>query len=55
MEHKKNCLVERYKLLQRAINEYPSNSYADRIKKNLDDVRAEIEKVFPDFFSGDYQ
>ena len=55
LELKKNCLVESYKLLQSAINEYPNNSYAERIKKNLDDVRAEIEKVFPDFFSEDYK
>jgi len=33
------------------LDKYPNNTYADRIIKNLTDVRTEIEKVYPEFFS----
>jgi len=51
VEQKKNYLLESYKLLKSVLDKYPNNTYADRIIKNLTDVRAEIEKVYPEFFS----
>jgi hypothetical protein len=51
LEQKKSYLLESYKLLKSVLDKYPNNTYADRIIKNLTDVRAEIEKVYPEFFS----
>jgi len=51
VEQKKSYLLESYKLLKNVLDKYPNNTYADRIIKNLTDVRAEIEKVYPEFFS----
>ena len=51
VEQKKGYLLESYKLLKNVLDKYPNNTYADRIIKNLADVRAEIEKVYPEFFS----
>jgi tetratricopeptide (TPR) repeat protein len=51
VEHKKSYLIESYNLLKSVLDKYPNNTYADRIIKNLTDVRAEIEKVYPEFFS----
>ena len=51
VEQKKSYLLESYKLLKSVLDKYPNNTYADRIIKNLTDVRAEIKKVYPGFFS----
>ncbi|HJX32413.1 MAG TPA: hypothetical protein VJ624_11300 [Thermodesulfobacteriota bacterium] len=51
VEQKKSYLLESYKLLKSVLDKYPNNTYADRIIKNLTDVRVEIEKVYPEFFS----
>ena len=51
VEQKKSYLLESYKLLKSVLDQYPNNTYTDRIIKNLTDVRAEIEKVYPEFFS----
>lgn len=51
VEQKKNYLIESHNLLKSVLDKYPNNAYADRIIKNLTDVRAEIEKVYPQFFS----
>jgi len=51
VEQKKSYLLESYKLLKSVLDQYPNNTYADRIIKNLTDVRVEIEKVYPEFFS----
>jgi hypothetical protein len=53
VEQKKGYLLESYKLLKSVLDKYPNNTYADRIIKNLTDVRVEIEKVYPEFFSGE--
>lgn len=50
-ELKKNYLVESYTLLKDVIDRYPTNSYIEKIRKNLEDVRLEIEKIDPKFFS----
>ncbi|MBW1679722.1 MAG: hypothetical protein JRJ08_06230, partial [Deltaproteobacteria bacterium] len=49
-ELKKTYLIESYNLLEGIIDNYPNNSYAEKIKKNLEVVRSEIEKVYPEFF-----
>jgi hypothetical protein len=51
IEQKKSYLLESYNLLKNVLDKYPNNTYADRIIKNLTDVRSEIEKVYPEFFS----
>lgn len=51
VEQKKSYLLESYNLLKSVLDKYPNNTYADRIMKNLTDVRSEIEKVYPEFFS----
>ena len=50
-EQKKKYLLESYNVLKNVLDTYPNNTYADRIIKNLTDVRAEIEKVYPGFFA----
>ena len=50
VELKKSYLIESYKLLKNVMEKYPNNSYAEKINKNLVDVRAEIEKIYPEFF-----
>jgi len=49
-EIKKTYLVESYSLLKSVIDSYPNNQYAEKIRKNLEDVRAEIENIYPEFF-----
>jgi tetratricopeptide (TPR) repeat protein len=49
-ELKKIYLIESYNILKEIIDNYPNNSYAKKIRKNLTDVRSEIEKVYPEFF-----
>ena len=49
-ELRKTYLAESYNLLQGTLDNYPENSYAEKIRKNLEDVRSEIEKMYPDFF-----
>ena len=51
LELKKNYLIESYTLLKSIMEKYPNNSYAEKINKNLLDVRLEIEKFYPEFFS----
>ncbi|MCX8011603.1 MAG: hypothetical protein N3A64_00395 [Desulfobacterota bacterium] len=50
-ELKKSYLLESYRLLKDTLDKYPNNIYAEKIMKNLMDVRTEIEKNYPDFFS----
>jgi len=49
-ELRKTYLTESYNLLKGTLDNYPENSYAEKIRKNLEDVRSEIEKMYPDFF-----
>ena len=49
-ELRKTYLTESYNLLQGTLDKYPENSYAEKIRKNLEDVRSEIERTYPDFF-----
>jgi len=49
-ELKKIYLIESYNILKEINDNYPNNSYAEKIRKNLNDVRSEIEKVYPEFF-----
>ena len=51
-ELKKSYLIKSYNLLKSVMDEYPNNSYAEKIGKNLEDVRSEIEKIYPEFFWG---
>ena len=48
---RKTYLIESYTVLKSVMEQYPHNQYADRIARNLDDVRAEIEKMSPEFFA----
>ena len=47
---RKTYLVESYTLLKYVVERYPDNQYAEKIMKNLEDVRVEIEVVYPEFF-----
>jgi hypothetical protein len=47
---RKTFLVESYTLLKYVVDRYPDNQYAEKIMRNLEDVRAEIEGVYPEFF-----
>ncbi|MCD6353081.1 MAG: hypothetical protein J7M06_02600, partial [Proteobacteria bacterium] len=49
-EIKKTYFIESYNILEDVIRCYPNNKYAEKIKKNLEDVRSEIEKIYPQFF-----
>jgi len=50
-ELRKTYLTESYDLLKGTLDKYPDNSYAEKIRKNLEDVRSEIERTYPDFFA----
>lgn len=50
-ELKKKYLVESYRMLKGIMDAYPSNSLADKIQRNLEDVRREILRVDPAYFS----
>ena len=49
-ELRKAYLAESYNILKGTLDTYPENSYAGKIRKKLEDVRSEIERVYPDFF-----
>ena len=48
-EIKKTYFIESYNILEEVLRCYPENRYAEKIKRNLEDVRAEIEKIYPQF------
>jgi hypothetical protein len=48
-ELRKTYLTESYSLLKGTLDKYPDNSYAEKIKRNLEDVGSEIETLYPDF------
>jgi len=50
-ELRKTYLTESYNLLKGTLDKYPENSYAEKIRKNLEDVRSEIERIYPDYFA----
>jgi len=52
-ELKKSYLLESYRLLKETLDKYPNNIYADKIMKNLMDVRSEIEKYYPELLSSE--
>lgn len=52
-ELRKTYLVESYTLLKDLVERYPNNKYSEKIEKNLEDVRGEIEEAFPDYFYRD--
>lgn len=48
---KKKYLIESYTMLKGIMDTYPNNSLADKIQRNLEDVRSEILRVDPAYFS----
>jgi hypothetical protein len=50
---KKKYLIESYALLKGVLDAYPSNGYAEKINRNLEDVRAEILRIDPAYFSSE--
>ena len=48
---RKTYLIESYTVLKTVMEKYPNNQYSDRIARNLEDVRVEIEKISPEFFA----
>ncbi len=49
LDLQKKYLIESFMLLKGVMERYPDNQYADKIARNLEDVRAEIEKIYPEF------
>jgi len=48
-ELQKTYLIQSYTLLKNVLDRYPANQYAEKIARNLEAVRNELERVYPDF------
>lgn len=51
---KKGYLIESYNLLRDVLQQYPENQYAEKIKRNLDDVRSELQRLYPDLLPNEH-